>query len=91
MSADTGGESLSQLEVDILAFERGWWRGPIEKEQAIRETFGLSGPQYYQMLNALIDQREALAADPLLVKRLLRMRAQRRQARYSPPAATKAR
>ena len=55
----------------------------MAKEQEIRETFGLSGPQYYQILNALIDRQEALAADPLLVKRLRRMRAQRREQRYS--------
>lgn len=66
----------------VLEFERGWWALPMAKEQAIRETFGISGPQYYQILNALIDSREALEADPLLVKRLRRMRAQRREQRY---------
>ena len=74
---------LSEMELGVLEFERGGWDLPLAKEQAIRETFGISGPQYYQILNALIDRREALEADPLLVKRLRRMRAQRRELRYA--------
>ncbi len=74
---------LSDQEKGVLEFERQWWRLPMAKEQAIRETFGLSGPQYYQLLNALIDRQEALAADPLLVKRLRRMRTQRREQRFA--------
>ncbi len=30
----------------------------------------MSATRYYQVLNALVDKPEALAADPLLVKRL---------------------
>ncbi|MDR2929405.1 MAG: DUF3263 domain-containing protein [Propionibacteriaceae bacterium] len=74
---------LTDQEISVLDFERQWWKLPMAKEQAIRETFGLSGPQYYQILNALIDRREALAADPLLVKRLRRMRSQRREQRHA--------
>ena len=36
---------------------------------------------YYQVLNALVDRPEALAADPMLVKRLRRLRASRQKAR----------
>jgi len=75
--------SLSDLEKGVLEFERQSWQLPMAKEQAIRETFDLSGPQYYQILNLLIDRQEALAADPLLVKRLRRMRSQRREQRYN--------
>jgi len=74
---------LTDLEKGILEFERQWWRLPVAKEHAIKDTFDLSGPQYYQILNALIDRQEALAADPLLVKRLRRMRSQRREHRYA--------
>ena len=35
----------------------------------------MSATRYYQVLNALIDKPEALAFDPLLVKRLRRLRA----------------
>jgi hypothetical protein len=75
----TGG--LSERDSAILSFERQWWKYAGAKETAIRELFGLSATRYYQLLNSLIDTPEALEADPLLVKRLLRMRSARQQAR----------
>ena len=41
----------------------------------------MSGTRYYQLLNGLIDTPAALQADPMLVKRLRRMRASRQRAR----------
>jgi Protein of unknown function (DUF3263) len=73
--------ALSAREVRILAFERNWWRQPGAKEQAIREMLGLSATRYYQMLNELIDRPEALAFEPVLVKRLRRQRAKRQRIR----------
>ncbi len=73
--------SLSQRDVEILDFERQWWRYAGAKEQAVREKFDMSATRYYQVLNALIDQPDALAFDPMLVKRLRRMRAARTRAR----------
>ncbi|WP_426624960.1 DUF3263 domain-containing protein [Leifsonia sp. McL0607] len=78
---DTGG--LTDREAAILAFERQWWRHAGAKEQAIREEFGLSAARYYQLLGALIDRPEALRHDPMLVKRLLRLRETRLAARRS--------
>jgi hypothetical protein len=75
----TGG--LSCREREMLAFERQWWRYAGAKEQAIREQFGYSATRYYQDLNNLIDRPEALAADPMLVKRLRRLRSGRQRAR----------
>lgn len=72
---------LTAREERVLAFERGWWKYAGVKEQAIRAEFGLSATRYYQVLNALIDRPEALAADPMLVKRLRRLRASRQKAR----------
>jgi hypothetical protein len=72
---------LTDREREILAFERQWWRFAGAKEQAIRELFGLSATRYYQALNALIDRPAALAADPMLVKRLRRLRTSRQRAR----------
>ena len=72
---------LSDRDREILAFERQWWKYAGAKEQAVRELFGLSATRYYQVLNALIDSPEALAHDPMLVKRLRRMRATRQRAR----------
>ncbi|MQA83776.1 MAG: DUF3263 domain-containing protein [Streptosporangiales bacterium] len=72
---------LSERDRQILAFERQWWRYAGAKEQAIREQFDVSATRYYQLLNTLIDRPEALVHDPLLVKRLRRMRAARQRQR----------
>ena len=78
---DDKAVSLPARERDMLAFERQWWRFAGAKEAAIRERFGMSATRYYQVLNALVDRPEALAADPLLVRRLRRMRAARQRQR----------
>lgn len=72
---------LGEREREILAFERQWWKYSGTKDQAVRELFDLSSTRYYQLLNALIDRPEALAHDPMLVKRLRRVRQARRQSR----------
>lgn len=72
---------LTERERDILAFERQWWAHAGAKDQAIRDRFQMSSTRYYQLLNALIERRDALAADPMLVKRLRRLRAGRQRAR----------
>ena len=41
----------------------------------------MSTTRYYQVLNTLIDNPLALAHDPMLIKRLRRMRATRQKAR----------
>jgi hypothetical protein len=66
---------------EILDFERGWWRFAGAKEQAVRERFELSTTRYYELLNALLDDEDALAYDPMLVRRLRRMRAARQRER----------
>ncbi|MGW0039103.1 DUF3263 domain-containing protein [Gordonia sp. NPDC003376] len=78
---EVGPDGLSRREHDILSFERQWWKYAGAKEEAIKELFGLSATRYYQLLNALVDRPEALAADPMLVKRLRRLRASRQKAR----------
>lgn len=65
----------------ILDFERSWTARPGAKEAAIRAEFGLSTARYYQILSALIDSSVALRADPLLVRRLQRVRDARAGAR----------
>ena len=72
---------LSERDTEILAFERQWWKYAGAKEQAVREKFQMSATRYYQVLNALIDKPEALAVDPLLVKRLRRLRETRQRVR----------
>ena len=73
--------TLSDRDREILALERLWWQYAGAKEQAIRDKFDMSSTRYYQVLNALIDRDDALAYDPLLVKRLRRLRAQRQRSR----------
>ena len=73
--------TLDEREREILAFERQWWKYAGAKEQAIRELFDMSATRYYQVLNALLDRPEALAHDPMLVKRLRRLRSARQRQR----------
>jgi len=72
---------LSERDRQILDFERQWWKYAGAKEQAIRDLFDMSGTRYYQILNSLIDDPQALRYDPMLVKRLRRMRSSRQRAR----------
>jgi hypothetical protein len=74
-------DGLSERDQQILAFERLWWKYAGAKEQAIREQFAMSATRYYQVLNALIDRPDSLAFDPLLVKRLRRLRSARQRQR----------
>jgi len=72
---------LDPRSAQILSFERQWLRQAGAKEEAIRSEFGLSAARYYQMLNSVLDDPAALAFDPMLVKRLLRIRDARTEAR----------
>ena len=67
--------ALDERQVQMLDFERRWWRHAGSKEQAIRDTFDLSPTRYYQLLNGLLDEPAALAHDATTVNRLRRMRA----------------
>lgn len=81
IDSGTPSAGLTEREQEILAFERQWWKYAGAKEQAVRELFDMSSTRYYQVLNALIDRSDALAFDPMLVKRLRRMRQSRQRAR----------
>jgi hypothetical protein len=83
VSAQVPPPGLSRREHEMLTFERHWWRHAGAKETAIRDRFGVPPTRYYQVLNALVDQPAALAADPLLVRRLRRLRSARQRTRSS--------
>jgi hypothetical protein len=68
---------------DLLDFERQWWKSPVPKEAAIRRRFGVSPARYHQALNRLIERPEALHYDPMLVRRLRRLREERRRKRFA--------
>lgn len=65
---------LTDDDKALLDFERAWWKYAGAKEQAIRDTFDVTATRHYQRLNALIDRDEALEYDPLVVRRLRRLR-----------------
>jgi hypothetical protein len=74
-------DGLTDREFEMLEFEREWWKHAGAKESVIRERFDLSAIRYYQALNALIDKPAAAAAEPLLVRRLRRLRSERQRRR----------
>ena len=80
---DPANAGLTEFEVKMLEFERSWWRHAGVKESSIKELFNLTPPAYYQLLNNLIDREAAVLAEPILVKRLRRLRDSRTQARSS--------
>ncbi len=77
-----GAMALRPRQVEILDLERTWWLEPGPKEATIRARLGLSATRYYRLLHELLDEPEALAYDPLVVRRLRRTREQRRRARF---------
>jgi hypothetical protein len=80
-SGQPAASALRERDLAILDFERRSWRHRGAKEEAIRDVFGLSAARYYQLLNAVIDSPEALRHDPMLIKRLRRVRDARVHAR----------
>ena len=73
--------TLDERSRTVLDFERESWKLEVTKERAIRERFGFSPARYHQLLHRVIDRPEALAYDPMLVRRLRRVREARRRAR----------
>ena len=75
--AESPSDSLTADERAILDFEGEWRRHVGAKEEAIRAELDLAPARYYQLLGRLIETEAALAYDPMLVKRLRRVRDQR--------------
>ncbi|CAN5363352.1 hypothetical protein BH09ACT1_BH09ACT1_02940 [soil metagenome] len=80
-AASPAHPGLSPQQVEVLTFESQLWKHAGAKEEAIRARFGLSAARYYQVLNATLDEPAATVFDPMLVKRLQRVRAARTEAR----------
>lgn len=73
---------LTARDRAILDFERSWWTESGPKEALIRDRFELSATRYYQILNELLASQDAYEYDPLVVRRLRRLRDRRRRARH---------
>lgn len=82
LQGDGRGDEAAIRWQDILDFERSSKHAPT-KAVAMRRRFGLSTARYYQLLNRLIEQPEALRYDPMLVRRLRRLRDVRRRRRFA--------
>ena len=76
---------LTNRDRAIIDFERTWWQESGSKEDAIRERFDLSTTRYYQILGELLEDGEALEYDPMVVRRLRRLRDRRRRVRFEGP------
>ena len=76
-------EELNAQDKRILDFERSWWKHAGVKEQAIKDHFEMSATRYYQILNELLEKTAALDYDPILVKRLKRLRVYRQRQRVA--------
>jgi len=74
-------EELGPREMAVLDFERSWWQHSGPKDETVREVLGMSATRYYQILMRLLDDPRALAYDPLVVRRLLKLRNRRRAQR----------
>lgn len=72
---------LTKRDRAILDFERQWWKHAGAKEQAVSDLFNMPATRYYQLLNSLIDRPEAMVYDPMLVRRLQRLRSARHRSR----------
>ncbi len=77
---------LIDREQAILDFERSWWTRDGLKDAMVRELFQVDLASYYQTLNELLDRPDALEYDPLVVRRLRRLRDRRRRARVDSTA-----
>jgi hypothetical protein len=76
-------DELTERDIEMLDFERTWWKHAGVKEQAIRDRFDMSATRYYQLLNELLERPAALTHDPILVKRLKRLRTYRQRQRVA--------
>jgi hypothetical protein len=66
--------SLSDFERGVLDFERVLRKDAGAKDEAIWRTFAVSPARYLRFLDVIIKKDAALEHDPLLVRRLRRLR-----------------
>ena len=78
-----GPRDLDPMIRELLEFERSWRAADGSKPRRIRERFHISMTRYQQLLGRAIDRPEALAFDPMLVRRLRRLREDRRRRRVA--------
>jgi hypothetical protein len=78
---------LSDRHAAMLDFERSWWSSDEPRDQVIRARFQCSPAEYHAELTRVLDDPDALAHDPLVVRRLKRLRLRARRERQGSHAA----
>ncbi len=74
-------QALTDLERQILEFERDWVAHAGAKDETVRARFDLTPTDYHRHLNRIIDLPAAEAHAPRLVRRLRRLRTVRQEQR----------
>ena len=85
VSPGPGGQAvqvpLTERQRAILEFERTWWQHDEDKDVLIRRRFACAPSTYYDELNGVLQDPDSMTADPLVVRRLVRLRDRRLRAR----------
>lgn len=74
---------MTPTDAELLDFEASWPLPGAAKDSTVVAVLGMPPTLYHQRLGALLDDPKALAYNPLLIKRLRRLRATRRGATNS--------
>ncbi len=79
---------LDERSAAMLDFERAWWNHDEPRDQVIRARFQCSPEEYHAELTKVLDDPAAMDHDPLVVRRLKRLRLRARKARLDGIAST---
>ena len=79
--APTCWAMLSERHAAMLDFERSWWSNSDPRDQVIRARFQCSPDEYHAELTTVLDDPAAFDHDPLVVRRLKRLRLRARKLR----------
>ena len=81
---------LSERHAAMLDFERSWWNNDEPRDQVIRARFQCSPDEYHAELTTVLDDPASLDHDPLVVRRLKRLRLRARNQRLGGAATASA-
>lgn len=70
---------LAESDRAVLDLAARTYRHEGAREQAVHDELGMTATRFYQRVNVLLDNPDAYVAEPVLIKRLRRVR-QARQA-----------
>lgn len=60
---------MTRLQQAVLDFETQWWLRLGDKDVGIREALGLEPRRYYELLEELVDEPEAMLQAPATISR----------------------